>query len=200
MTSYLITTTDRSRWPNSGHLVFFGTFCLPDDPDSLLDQYTYEIANTEVAPVDKSHYFQLSKLLHSTLSRQLALALNQCHQIDESERYWSIITGVWLRSFIDLVVSRAVVLANIKKQHNEIVFVSIDHNKIVRAARSFSEFNEFTKSPNWNSLVISDVWSHCTTVETSTVQIFEQPLNTPPKTSTASRTKYVLTATYLPRL
>ena len=158
------------------------------------------MANTEVAPVDKSHYFQLSKLLHSTLSRQLALALNQCHQIDESERYWSIITGVWLRSFIDLVVSRAVVLANIKKQHNEIVFVSIDHNKIVRAARSFSEFNEFTKSPNWNSLVISDVWSQCTTVETSTVQIFEQPLDTPPKTSTASRTQYVLTATYLPRL
>ena len=200
MTSYLITTTDRSRWPNSGHLVFIGTFCLPDEPDSLLDQYTYEIATTEVAPGDKSHYFQLSKSLHSTLSRQLTLVLNQCHQTDESERYWSIITGVWLRSFIDLVVSRAVVLTNIKKQHNEINFVSIDHNKSVRAARGFSEFNEFTKSPNWNSLVISDVWSHCTTVETSTVQILEQPLDTPPKTSTASGSKYVLTATYLPRL
>ena len=200
MTSYLITTTDRSKWPNSGHLVFIGTFCLPDNPDSLLDQYTYEIANTEVAPGDKSHFFQLSKSLHSTLSRQLTLVLNQCHQTDESERYWSIITGVWLRSFIDLVVSRAVVLTNIKKQHNEINFVSIDHNKSVRAARGFSEFNEFTKSPNWNSLVISDVWSHCTTVETSTVQILEQPLNTSPKTSTASGTKYVLTATYLPRL
>jgi len=200
LTSYLITTTDRSRWPNSGHLVFIGTFCLPDDPDSLLDNYTYEIANTEVTPADKNHYFQLSKSLHSTLSRQLTLALNQYHQIDESERYWSIITGVWLRSFIDLVVSRAVVLANIKKQHDEIIFVAIDQNKGVRAARNFSEFNKFAKSPNWNSLVISDVWGHCTAVETSTVQVLEQSFDTPPKTSTASGTKYVLTATYLPRL
>ena len=200
MTSYLITTTDRSRWPNSGHLVFIGTFCLPDDPDSLLDKYTYEIANTEVAPVDKIHYFELSKSLHSALSKQLALALNQFHEMDESERYWSTITGVWLRSFIDLVVSRAVVLTNIKKLHNEIILVSIDHNECVRAARSFSEFHEFVKSPNWNSLVISDVWGHCGTIETCTVQNFDPLLHTPPKTSTTSRTKYVLTATYLPRL
>ena len=199
MTSYLITTTDRSRWPDSGHLVFIGTFCLPDDPDSLLARYTYEIADTEVMPVDKNHYFELSKSLYSTLSRQLALALNQFHQLNESERYWAIITGVWLRSFIDLVVSRAVVLAHIKKQYNEIILVSIEQNKCVRAANYFSEFHEFIKSPNWNSLVISDIWSDCATVESATVQISEQHIDSPLKISTVAGTKFVLTSTYLPR-
>jgi putative transferase (TIGR04331 family) len=199
LTSYLITTTDRSRWPDSGHLVFIGTFCLPDDPDSLLDRYTYEIADTEVTPVDKNHYFELSKSLHSTLSRQLALALNQFHQLNESERYWSIITGVWLRSFIDLVVSRAVVLTHIKKQYNEIILVSVEQSKCVRAANYFSEFHKFMKAPNWNSLVISDIWSDCASVESATVQVSEQTIDFPLKVSTVAGTKFVLTSTYLPR-
>ena len=83
MTSYLITTTDRSRWPNSGHLVFMGTFCLPNDPDSLLDKYTYKIADTSLNPNQKLRCFEVSQSLHTTISRDLVAVLNQFHQEDK---------------------------------------------------------------------------------------------------------------------
>ena len=97
MTSYLITTTDRSRWPHSGHLVFIGTFCLPDDPESLNSKYTYEIADSAVTSDAKLHCFQLSESVHSSLRAQIADALNQSHQFSKSTRYWEILTGAWLR-------------------------------------------------------------------------------------------------------
>ena len=200
MTSYLITTTDRSRWPNSGHLVFIGTFCLPDDPDSLLDKYTYEVAETSVTPDEKLRCFEVSQSLHTTISRDLVAVLNQFHQIDESERYWSIITGVWLRSFIDLVVSRAVVLSRIQRQHNDLKLIATDPAFCTRAAGNYVEFHSFTKSPEWNSIVFSDVWPHCSTVDGCTPQkAIGSNFSSSTKTH-AIRSKYVLSATYLPRL
>ena len=200
MTSYLITTTDRSRWPNSGHLVFIGTFCLPDDPDSLLDKYTFEIANAPLSQSQKLHCFEVSQSLHGAISGALATALNQSHKMDQSERYWSIVTGVWLRSFIDLVASRAIVLTRIRKQHNDLNLIAVDPEFCVRSAGNYVEFHSFTKSSEWNSIIFSDIWAHCSTVEGFTPQKF---IDSNPDSSTkthAIRSKYVLSATYLPRL
>ena len=200
MTSYLITTTDRSRWPNSGHLVFIGTFCLPDDPDSLLDQYTYEVTGTSVSPDDKLRCFEVSQSLHATISRDLATVLNQFHQMDESDRYWSIITGAWLRSFIDLVVSRTVVLTRIQREHNDLKLIATDPAFCTRAAGNYVNFHSFTKSPEWNSIVFSDVWPHCSTVDGFTPQkVIGSNFSSSTKTQLTT-SKYVLSATYLPRL
>ena len=200
MTSYLITTTDRSRWPNSGHLVFIGTFCLPDDPETLNEKYTYEISDTSLNPEQKLQYFQESQSLHSSISQDLAATLNQFHQMDESNRYWSIITGVWLRSFIDLVVSRAAVLTRIQRQHNDLKLIAVDPEFSARAAGNYVEFHTFTKSAEWNSIVFSDIWSHCSNVEKITPEKF---IDLNPGSSTkphAIGSKYVLSATYLPRV
>jgi putative transferase (TIGR04331 family) len=200
LTSYLITTTDRSRWPNSGHLVFIGTFCLPDDPESLKEKYTYVISDISLNPELKLPYFQVSQALHSSISHNLAATLNRFHDTDESERYWSIITGAWLRSFIDLVVSRAVVLSRIRRQHNDLKLIAADPASCFRAAGNYVEFLSFTKSPEWNSIVFSDIWSHCSTVERFTPPRLTD-LNFGSNTKTQLITsKYVLSATYLPRL
>jgi putative transferase (TIGR04331 family) len=200
LTSYLITTTDRSRWPDSGHLVFIGNFCLPDNPESLNGKYTYEIADTSLSPSQKLHCFEVSQSLHRAISSALATALNQFHKIGESERYWSIITGVWLRSFIDLVASRAIVLTQIRKQYNDLNLIAVDPEFCVRAAGNYVEFHSFTKSPEWNSIIFSDIWAHCSTAEGFTPQKF---IDSNPGSSTKSHaigSKYVLSATYLPRL
>ena len=200
MTSYLITTTDRSRWPNSGHLVFIGTFCLPDDPESLKEKYTYVISDISLNPELKLPYFQVSQALHSSISHNLAATLNRFHDTDESERYWSIITGAWLRSFIDLVVSRTVVLSRIRRQHNDLKLIAADPASCFRAAGNYVEFLSFTKSPEWNSIIFSDIWSHCSTVERFTPPRLTD-LNFGSNTKTQLITsKYVLSATYLPRL
>ena len=177
-----------------------GTFCLPDDLETLNGKYTYEISDTSLNPEQKLQYFQVSQSLHSSISQDLAATLNQFHQINESERYWSIIVGVWLRSFIDLVVSRAAVLTRIQRQHNDLKLIAVDPEFCARAAGNYVEFHTFTKSTEWNSIVFSDVWLNCSKVEEFTPQKFIDSNPGPSTKTQAIRSKYVLSATYLPRV
>ena len=177
-----------------------GTFCLPDDLETLNGKYTYEISDTSLNPEQKLQYFQESQSLHSSISQDLATTLNRFHQMDESNRYWSIITGVWLRSFIDLVVSRAAVLTRIQRQHNDLKLIAVDPEFCARAAGNYVEFHTFTKSAEWNSIVFSDIWSHCSNVGKITPPKFTDSIFGSNTKNRSTGSQYVLSATYLPRL
>jgi putative transferase (TIGR04331 family) len=200
LTSYLITTIDRSRWPNSGHLVFIGTFCLPDDPDSLLDQFTYEIAETSVSPDDKLRFFQLSESMHDSLNAQIANALNQTHQCNKSVRYWEILAGSWLRLFLDMLISRIYLVTRLREIYPDIQLVCADEVDIRRAPFNTADFHTLTKSTEWNSLVYADLWDTASIEYTTSYgrAVRTDPVH--PKLRSTKLSGYVLTATYLPRM
>ena len=200
MTSYLITTTDRSRWPNSGHLVFIGTFCLPDEPDSLLDQYTYEIADTSVSSDDKLRCFQSSIAAHTRLSAILGIGLNDAHQLDKSERHWKILTGAWLRLFIDLLISRIFTIAALRATHPNLQLVSADESITRRTPFSTSDFHTLTKFTEWNSLIYSDLWDFPGTQLTSVTLSHQEIVSVKPELQLSKPSGFVLSATYLPRI
>ena len=200
MTSYLITTTDRSRWPNSGHLVFIGTFCLPDEPDSLLDQYTYEIADTSVSSDDKLRCFQSSIAAHTRLSAILGIGLNDAHQLDKSERHWKILTGAWLRLFIDLLISRIFTIAALRATRPNLQLVSADESITRRTPFSTSDFHTLTKFTEWNSLIYSDLWNFAGTQLTSVTLSHQEIVRVKPELQLSKPSGFVLSATYLPRI
>jgi putative transferase (TIGR04331 family) len=199
LTSYLITTTDRSRWPHSGHLVFIGTFCLPDHPESLNDKYTYEIADSAVASDDKLHCFQLSESVHASLCAQNADALNQSHQCSKSTRYWEILTGIWLRLFLDLLISRLFIVAKLREMYPDIQLVYADGSKNRRAPFNTADFHTLTKSTEWNSLVYADLWSTASAEHIAASQSTIRNARVHPKPQSSKLSGYVLSATYLPR-
>ena len=200
MTSYLITTTDRSRWPHSGHLVFIGTFCLPDDPESLNNKYTYEIADSAVTSDAKLHCFQLSESVHSSLRAQIADALNQSHRCSKSTRYWEILTGIWLRLFLDLLISRLFIVAKLRETYPDIQLVYADDTKSRRVPFNTADFHALSKSTEWNSLVYADLWNTASAeYMTSSVHTLSTTrAHLKPQSSKLSG--YVLSATYLPRI
>ena len=200
MTSYLITTIDRSRWPNSGHLVFIGTFCLPDDPDSLLDHFTYEIAETSVSPDDKVRFFQLSESMHDSLKAQIANALNQTHQCNKSVRYWEILTGSWLRLFLDMLISRIYLVTRLREIYPDIQLVCADEVDIRRAPFNTADFHTLTKSTEWNSLVYADLWDTASNEYTTSYGRAVRTDLVHRKLRSTKLSGYVLTATYLPRM
>ena len=200
MTSYLITTTDRSRWPNSGHLVFIGTFCLPDEPDSLLDRYTYEIADTSVSPEDKLRCFQVSLTSHTRLSSLLGIGLNDAHQLDRSDRHWKILTGTWLRLFVDLLVSRIFTITALRATHPNLQLVAADESIIRRTPFSTADFHTLTKFAEWNSLIYSDLWDFARTQLTSATLSHQRIESAKPELQLSKLSGFVLSATYLPRI
>ena len=200
MTSYLITTTDRSRWPHSGHLVFIGTFCLPDDPESLNSKYTYEIADSAVTSDAKLHCFQLSESVHSSLRAQIADALNQSHQFSKSTRYWEILTGIWLRLFLDLLISRLFIVAKLRETYPDIQLVYADGTKSRRVPFNTADFHALTKSTEWNSLVYADLWNTASAEHTTSSDHTSSTAQAHPKPRSSKLSGYVLSATYLPRM
>ena len=200
MTSYLITTTDRSRWPNSGHLVFIGTFCLPDDPDSLHDRYTYEIADTAVTSDKKLHCFQLSESAHACLGTQIADALNQAHQYNKSVRYWEILTGSWLRLFVDLLISRILIVVKLREMHPGIQLVYAAGTKNRRAPFNTADFHTLTKSTEWNSLIYADLWKTAIAENITSSNHTSSTARVHLKPQSSKLSGYVLSATYLPRM
>ena len=199
MTSYLITTTDRTRWPISGHLVFVGTFCLPENPESLLGQYTYEVADISIQADQLAEYFALSQSLHRVLNNRLANALNDLHSVQETERYWSITTGIWLRLFTELIVSRFVTLLQISQRHQELNLVSVDTKLTPRAPMNFRQHHEFLKSSAWNSAVYADLWESVQSIHpiVGRHENHESVIET--KQESSRNRRAVISASYLPR-
>jgi putative transferase (TIGR04331 family) len=200
LTSYLITTTDRSRWPNSGHLVFIGTFCLPDNAESLLDRYTYEIADTAVTSENKLRCFQLSESTHATLVELVADALNQAHQCSKSVRYWEILTGSWLRLFLDILISRIFIVAKLREMYPDIQLVCTDVANRSRAPFNTANFHTLTKSTEWNSLVYADLWKTASAEHIAPPVRIATTAQVHQKQQLSKLSGYVLSATYLPRM
>jgi putative transferase (TIGR04331 family) len=199
LTSYLITTTDRSRWPNSGHLVFLGAFCLPENPESLLGQYTYEVADISFQADQKSEYFLLSQSLHRLLSRQLTRALNDLHSVQETQHYWTITTGIWLQLFTELIVSRYMALLEVSQSHQDLILISVDPESTQRAPMNFRQHHEFLKSQSWNSVVYADLWDSVKTIRPVVGSHEDTEVRTQITQTSSSNSRAVVSATYLPR-
>jgi len=177
-----------------------GTFCLPDDPDSLLDKYTYEVAETSVSPDDKLRCFQSSLTSHTRLSALLSAGLNHAHQLNKSERYWKILAGTWLRLFIDLLVSRIFTITELRATHPNLQLVSAHESTIRRAPFSTADFHALTKFTEWNSLIYADLWDFAGIQLTSTVLSHQRIVSVKPELQLSKLSGFVLSATYLPRI
>ena len=134
------------------------------------------------------------------LSAHLSDALNRAHQLDKSNRYWQILTGVWLRLFLDLLVSRIFLIAELKTTFPDLQLVSADEATCRGTPFNTADFHVLTKSADWNSLIYSDLWDF------SSIQLTLDSLGNeriePAKTERQSSrlSGFVLSATYLPRI
>jgi putative transferase (TIGR04331 family) len=180
--------------------VFIGTFCLPDNTESLLNKYTYEIADTAVSSENKLRCFQLSELVHDSLNAQIADALNQAHQCNKSVRYWEILTGSWLRLFIDMLISRMFIVTKLREMYPDIQLVYADGIKSRRAPFDTADFHSLTKSTEWNSLVYADLWNKASAEHIASPVSTARTARVHPKQQSSKLSGYVLSATYLPRM
>ena len=180
--------------------MFIGTFCLPDNAESLLDKYTYEIADTAVSSENKLRCFQLSESAHASLVGLVADALNQAHQCSKSVRYWEILTGSWLRLFLDMLISRIFIVAKLREMYPDIQLVCTDVANRSRAPFNTANFHTLTKSTEWNSLVYADLWKTASAEHIAPPVRIATTAQVHQKQQLSKLSGYVLSATYLPRM
>ena len=134
------------------------------------------------------------------LSALLSAGLNNAHQLDKSYRHWKILTGTWLRLFIDLLISRIFTITALRATHPNLQLVSADEATIRRAPFSTADFHTLTKFTEWNSLIYSDLWNFTGIQLTSIILSHERIVSVKPELQLSKHSGFVLSATYLPRI
>jgi putative transferase (TIGR04331 family) len=117
-----------------------------------------------VAPdsVKKLELFQLSNDVYEHLLPELSRFLNAFHKTNKPTRYWEIITGVWLRLFVDAVVSRVHIAQSIENLDSNLTVLTSVSDDLVDsvASKDLSTFQSALKSPDWNAQLYGDVFMH----------------------------------------
>jgi putative transferase (TIGR04331 family) len=153
-----------------------------------------------VSPEDKLRCFQVSLTSHTRLSSLLGIGLNDAHQLDRSDRHWKILTGTWLRLFVDLLVSRIFTITALRATHPNLQLVAADESIIRRTPFSTADFHTLTKFAEWNSLIYSDLWDFARTQLTSATLSHQRIESAKPELQLSKLSGFVLSATYLPRI
>jgi putative transferase (TIGR04331 family) len=130
----------------------------------------------------------------------VADALNQAHQCSKSVRYWEILTGSWLRLFLDILISRILIVAKLREMYPDIQLVCTDVANRSRAPFNTANFHTLTKSTEWNSLVYADLWKTASAEHIAPPVRIATTAQVHQKQQLSKLSGYVLSATYLPRM
>ena len=104
---FLVTTANQKYWKTDEKILFLGEWCKVYSEKHIWSNLDHEnlLGNWEKCQQLGSHRAYLEEIYENHLNI-LASNLNNCHNEDRSIRYWRIITGRWLRMFIELVYDR----------------------------------------------------------------------------------------------
>ena len=149
----LATTGLQETWGNQmERIIFLGAWCHSyQNKDSLELNLSkiikYHWLNREKLRID---YIYLEKLFERALI-ELVSSLNKYHNTDYSIRYWRIVLGPWLLSYVSVLWDR---WESIRVAFDQENFDST--NSYLLDAEKLIPIN-FT---NWDELIIDDLWNH----------------------------------------
>ena len=104
---FLVTTANPKYWKNDEKILFLGEWCKVYSEKHIWSNLDHETLPSHWDQYQQfdSHCAYLEETYEKYL-KVLASNLNNCHNEDRSIRYWRIITGPWLRLFIEIVYDR----------------------------------------------------------------------------------------------
>jgi len=154
----LVTTADIRCWPAGEPILFLGDWCeLPVDK-VLLRQFDYIIARPYgVSQYERSRDRLQIKELHSAISSELLLVLNNHHKTSFSARYWDIYIGPWLRVFTEILFNRWHTLHFVIENYNvkSTVFMQYSEEEII--PKDMTDFVEMYFFDGWNHIIYAEI-------------------------------------------
>jgi len=153
---FLVTTALYETWNEKENTIFLGEWCLIFNkfdenkyPDYLVHPYHWD---------DRVKYnsdFDLIDSLYEKKLEELMKLLNQFHGVNNNIKYWRVIIGPWLRSFIEILFDRYEVLNSVKdKVSNSLI---LDYNLNDFIPLNNIKFSKQIKTDDWNHVIFSEI-------------------------------------------
>lgn len=149
----LVTTPLRQTW-NDKKMIFLGQWCGNFKNFENLNKDDYEIFEYHWDNREKliNDYHYINKLYQKILL-SFRTMLNEYHDLNNSERYWKIIIGPWLITFLQIAHERfsnlELFFQKKKTEDLQTIILQIKNNQLIPKT-----YEEFTR------LMLSDTWNH----------------------------------------
>jgi len=155
---FLITTALEESWPENKRqpILFLGEWCRIYSRKNLwekmdVDVLPYHWDNRRKLYKD---YLYLAELSERVLV-QLSAKLNYIHNVDYSLRYWRILVGPWLITFLPMIFDRWSCVRNALKTYTisgTRVFQGYGENEfnLINIPQSMADFSSLAKTDLWN--------------------------------------------------
>tara|TARA_B100000795_G_C22804503_1_gene443970 strand:+ start:2204 stop:3967 length:1764 start_codon:yes stop_codon:yes gene_type:complete len=151
-TKLLVTTGLNQTWGQKESLILLGQWCKSYDNINLTNTREYVTIdyhwnnNTKF----RKDYDYLEGLFERVLTT-LVVSLNNFHKTKYSKRYWRIILGPWLLSYVSVLWDRweNIRVAFEAQNFDSTIGIILNSDKLV--AENFD---------NWSQLIINDLWNH----------------------------------------
>ncbi|SVB74723.1 uncharacterized protein METZ01_LOCUS227577, partial [marine metagenome] len=150
---HLVTTALEETWPDEGPVLFLGEWCR-----RYSRRHVWEPIAGEVVPYHwddrdrlEADYHSL-QLIQDDVLVDLAQCFNEIHGVDHGIRYWRILLGPWLASFVQALYDRWAMTV-----------VHLDHNRVSETALLDVEPMSLVPSGSsqFHQFICDDMWNHC---------------------------------------
>jgi putative transferase (TIGR04331 family) len=158
MAKLLVTTSLEQTWGSDEEIFFIGEWCKEYN-----QKYFYEKRHYSVLPYHWADRRKLKKdhdyleELYERVLMGLAEAMNKNHGVEKSLRYWRIILGPWLLTYISIIWDRWENLRiAFEKQSFDATFI-IDYDILNIVPKNYMDFVRLFQDQFWNHLIFTDI-------------------------------------------
>lgn len=155
---FLITTADQRFWKTDEPILFLGEWCKVFSERHIWGKLHYEVLPYHWDDRKKLYYdyLHLNQLYEKVLA-QLCTILNKLHSENHSSRYWRIIIGPWLNSFIGILYDRYLSICSAEASGKVTNTLITEYSYEQWIPKHFGEFNEWFRGDEYNHYLYSRI-------------------------------------------
>jgi len=155
----LVTTPIIETWGESHEeILLLGEWCKTLENETILETrehstLKYHGDDTTQRPIRHKYLFNL----HEKVLLSLRDTLNNYHNVNHSLRYWRILIGPWLLTYISIIWDRWESLNTAFQEYScsKTIFLNLEKKKMVPA--DFESFNRIRSTDIWNHHLYSEI-------------------------------------------
>ncbi len=163
----LVTTALEQTWGSDEPIVFLGEWCrLYDRKDVWMKRSCQVIPNHWDDREKLREDYGYLESLYGSLLADIASAMNRYHQIDRTLRYWQMILGPWLLTYIAVIWDRWECLRLAFGEHGQLQTIALTSNVGCKPCFDYDDFIQKIINDPWNhqlflEIIESNYFSQC---------------------------------------
>ena len=158
MSRLLITTSHQKTWLVNEPVVFLGEWCKKYD-----QKHIWSLMDAVVSPPhglnSKQRIDDIDEMdtLFKSILKDLSIQLNRFHGVSYSIRYWYILLGPWLNSYLRVIMNRYKTLEYVLNNYGVSKTIFLANKHLSLTPKNYIDFRMLINSDLWNNNIYINI-------------------------------------------